>query len=113
MVPLPYPPVIALPGGKSEIRAWIQALKAIQTRTAEDDWTFNCGHGGEGHHEVIRNMKVYLQTFVEVTSAAEGRQAAIERMKELFPGFAEDDFMLVHSVNFHVQENPARSHVAT
>jgi len=25
-------------------------------------------------------------------------------MKELFPGFAEDDFLLVHNVNFHVQE---------
>jgi hypothetical protein len=58
-------------------------------------------------------MKAYLQTFVEVTSAAESWQAAIERMKELFPGFAQDDFLLVHSVNFHVQENPARSRVAT
>jgi len=24
-------------------------------------------------------------------------------MKELFPGFAQEDFLLLHSVNFHVK----------
>jgi hypothetical protein len=57
-------------------------------------------------------MKEYLQTFLKVTSAALSRQAAITRMKELFPGFAQDDFLLVHSVNFHVNENPAASQSA-
>jgi hypothetical protein len=56
-------------------------------------------------------MKAYLQAFVLVTSAATSRQAAIERMKELFPGFAQDDFLLVHSVNFHVPESPASRNV--
>ncbi len=48
-------------------------------------------------------MKNYLETFIEVTSAAESRQAAMTKMKELFPGFAQDDFLLLHSVNFHVK----------
>jgi hypothetical protein len=26
------------------------------------------------------------------------------RMKELFPAFAQDDFLLLHSVNFHVKD---------
>jgi hypothetical protein len=26
------------------------------------------------------------------------------KMKELFPGFAQDDFLLLHSVNFHVKD---------
>jgi hypothetical protein len=30
-------------------------------------------------------------------------------MKQSFPGFVEDDFLLVQSVNFHVTENPAGS----
>jgi hypothetical protein len=41
--------------------------------------------------------------FLEVTSTAENRQSAIARKKELFPGFAPEDFLLVHSVNFHVK----------
>ena len=99
--------------GKDEIRAWIHALDAIQEQTGEGELTFYCGHGGDGHREVVRKMKAYLQTFVEVTSAAESRPAAIERMKELFPGYAQDDFLLVHSVNFHVQENPGTIPKAT
>jgi hypothetical protein len=51
-------------------------------------------------------MKEYLQTFVKVTLAARSREEAIKKMKQSFPGFAEDDFLLVHSVNFHVNENP-------
>jgi hypothetical protein len=29
-------------------------------------------------------------------------------MKQLFLGFAQDDFLLVHSVNFHAQEEAVR-----
>jgi hypothetical protein len=54
-------------------------------------------------------MKEYLQTFLKVTLAALSREDALGRMKELFPGFAQDDFLLVHSVNFQVNENPASS----
>ena len=49
-------------------------------------------------------MEHYLETFTAVTSAAESRQAAVMRMKEIFPGFAQDDFLLLHSVNFHVKD---------
>jgi glyoxylase-like metal-dependent hydrolase (beta-lactamase superfamily II) len=92
---------------KAEIHNWIQALDAIQQKTADGDWTLYCGHGSQGPKELIGNMKDYLQTFLKVTSTAQSRQAAIARMKELFPGFAQDDFLLVHSVNFHVNENHA------
>ena len=34
-------------------------------------------------------------------------------MKAPFPGFAEEDFLLVHSVNFHVKEGSASSTAAT
>jgi glyoxylase-like metal-dependent hydrolase (beta-lactamase superfamily II) len=99
--------------GKDEIRAWIHTLDAIQEQTGEGEWTFYCGHGGEGNRNVVREMKAYLQTFVDVTSVAESRRTAIERMKELFPGYAQDDFLLVFSVNFHVQGNPDTSPMAT
>ena len=95
--------------GKAEIHNWISTLDAIQQKTRDGDWTFYCGHGSEGKKELTSNMKEYLQTFLKVTSAALRREDALGRMKELFPGFAQDDFLLVHSVNFHVGENPASS----
>jgi glyoxylase-like metal-dependent hydrolase (beta-lactamase superfamily II) len=89
---------------KAAIHNWIRALDAIRRKTDDGDWTLYGGHGGEGHKELTNNMKQYLETFLKVTSAAQSRQEAVEQMKEFFPGFAQDDFLLVHSVNFHVKE---------
>jgi|SRR5208282_2009777 len=93
--------------GKTEIENWIHSLDAIRQKTADGEWTFYCGHGSEGKRGVLSNMKEYLQTFLKVTSAAQSREEAIEKMKQSFPGFAEDDFLLVQSINFHVKETPA------
>jgi glyoxylase-like metal-dependent hydrolase (beta-lactamase superfamily II) len=95
--------------GKEEINNWIQTLETISGRTKDDDWTFYCGHGAEGKRELLGNMKQYLQTFLKVTTAAPSREEAIGEMKRLFPGFAQEDFLLVQSVNFHVKECPASS----
>ena len=81
---------------QAEIRNWIQALDAIRQKTDEGDWTIYCGHGSEGKRELIGNMKGYLQTFLTVTAAARNREEAIGKMKESFPGFAQDDFLLLH-----------------
>lgn len=95
--------------GKAEIENWIHSLDAIKQKTADGEWTLYCGHGSEGKREILSNMKVYLQTFLKVTSAARSREEAIEKMKRSFPGFAEDDFLLVQSVNFHVNEKTGSS----
>ena len=95
--------------GKAEIQNWMEALDAIRQKTGDGEWTLYCGHGSEGHKELAGNMKEYLETFLKVTSAVQSRQAAIGKMKELFPGFAQDDFLLVHSVNFHVNQKPESS----
>jgi hypothetical protein len=91
---------------KVKINNWIQTLETISQHTKEDDWTFYCGHGTEGKRDLLGNMKQYLQTFLKVTAAAASREEAIGEMKTLFPGFAQEDFLLVQSVNFHVKESP-------
>jgi glyoxylase-like metal-dependent hydrolase (beta-lactamase superfamily II) len=95
--------------GKAELENWIHSLDAIKRKTTASEWTFYCGHGSEGTRETLSNMKAYLQTFIKVTSPARSREEVIEKMKQSFPGFVEDDFLLVQSVNFHVTENPAGS----
>jgi glyoxylase-like metal-dependent hydrolase (beta-lactamase superfamily II) len=98
---------------KPEINNWIQTLETISRNTKDGDWTFYCGHGAQGKRELLANMKQYLETFLKVTAAAASREEAIREMKTLFPGFAQEDFLLVHSVNFHVKEGPAGSAAAT
>jgi glyoxylase-like metal-dependent hydrolase (beta-lactamase superfamily II) len=94
---------------KVEINNWIQTLETISRLTKDDDWTFYCGHGAEGKKELLGNMKQYLQTFLKVTAVAASREQAIGEMKLLFPGFAQEDFLLVQSVNFHVKQSSASS----
>jgi hypothetical protein len=90
--------------GRSEISNWIHVLDEISQSTSEANWIFYAGHGGQGDKILVINMKEYLESFLEVTSTAKSRQQAIAKMKELYDGFAQEDFLLVHSVNFHVNE---------
>jgi len=92
--------------GKSEINNWIQTLETISRHTKDDDWTLYSGHGAQGKREILGNMKQYLQTFLKVTSAAASREEATGQMKKRSPGFAQEEFLLVQSINFHVRESP-------
>lgn len=92
---------------KQEIQNWIKILDDL-ARAHDEAWTFYAGHGGAGDRTLLGNMKAYLRKFLEVTAAATTRQAAIDEMKQAFPGFAQDDFLLVHSVDFHVTEDQKR-----
>lgn len=88
---------------RAEISNWILALHRIGRIASDRGWSFYCGHGESGDERLVGNMKDYLET-VEVTSAAKTRQEATNKMKVLFPGFAQEDFLLHHSINFHVKE---------
>jgi glyoxylase-like metal-dependent hydrolase (beta-lactamase superfamily II) len=90
--------------GRAEIENWLNALDGIARVASEGGWTFYCGHGDSGDERLVSNMKRYLQTFLQVTTAAKSRQEAMDEMKALFPGFAQEDFLLRYSVEFHVKE---------
>jgi glyoxylase-like metal-dependent hydrolase (beta-lactamase superfamily II) len=90
--------------GRTEINNWIQALDQIGTTVSDRGWTLYCGHGDSGDGQLVGDMKRYLQAFLEVTTAAKSRQEAMDEMKVLFPGFAQEDFLLRYSVDFHVKE---------
>lgn len=92
-----------------EIRNWIRILDLLEVGRDDGSWIFYCGHGAEGGAELIGDMRKYLDTFVKVTAAAQNRQTAIKRMTELFPGYAQDNFLLVHSINFHVRGSEDKS----
>jgi glyoxylase-like metal-dependent hydrolase (beta-lactamase superfamily II) len=90
--------------GRAEIENWLNALDGIGRVASEGGWIFYCGHGDSGDERLVSNMKQYLQTFLQVTTAAKSRQEAMDEMKALFPGFAQEDFLLRYSVEFHVKE---------
>jgi glyoxylase-like metal-dependent hydrolase (beta-lactamase superfamily II) len=85
------------------IHEWISIVNILKLETSPS-WTFYPGHGKSGGHEKLDNIVDYLQTFLKVTAEAKSRDAATKVMIEAFPSFAQSDFLLVHSVAFHVQE---------
>jgi len=90
---------------KQEINHWITVLDQMLAADSDNTWTYYAGHGGNGDTSLVAAMKHYLQTFLEVTTSEKDAKNAIEKMKAHFPNFAQEDFLLVHSVNYHVNES--------
>jgi glyoxylase-like metal-dependent hydrolase (beta-lactamase superfamily II) len=88
---------------KKAIAEWISIVEQIKQQTTAD-WTFFAGHGESGGHIKLDTIARYLKKFLSVTAKAPSRTAAISAMVEAYPGFAQSDFLLVHSVAFHVSE---------
>lgn len=90
---------------RQEIHQWIDILNEILEIEDADKWTFYAGHGQSGDQTLVTNMKGYLQQFLKITASETTQQGAMDRLTAAFPGFAQDDFLLVHSVNYHVNES--------
>lgn len=89
---------------RREIHNWITVLDEMLQMASGNGWIFYAGHGGKGDENLVKDMKGYLQKFLEVTASENTKQGAIHKMKRFFPEFTQDDFLLVHSVDFHVKE---------
>lgn len=87
---------------RKEILHWIAILEEILMQNNISDWTFYPGHGQSGDQTLVSNMINYLQKFLDITQSATTPQNAIDAMIAEFPGFAQEDFLLIHSVNNHV-----------
>lgn len=87
---------------KQEIHHWIEILDGMLEMANGGEWTFYAGHGGSGDKVLVSTMQGYLRKFLEVTASEKTKQSAIDKMKGYFPGFAQDDFLLVHSVDYHM-----------
>ncbi|WP_028864133.1 MBL fold metallo-hydrolase [Psychromonas aquimarina] len=90
---------------RQEIHQWINILDETLEMKDADKWTFYAGHGQSGDQTLVTNMKGYLQQFLDITESEKTQQGAMDRLIDAFPGFAQEDFLLIHSVNYHVKES--------
>lgn len=90
---------------RQEIQQWISILSDILAFKDVDEWTFYAGHGQTGDKTLVNNMIDYLQQFLVITESEKTRQGAMDKLIAAFPGFKQADFLLVHSVNYHVKES--------
>ena len=92
---------------KPYIQNWRQALLALQRDYAERDPVVYPGHGEPTDVGLFAEMIRYIDDFTRVVASATVREQAMDEMTRLYPNYAEADFLLRNSVDFHVPENQA------
>jgi hypothetical protein len=59
------------------------------------------GHGMASDRTLFDSMRAYLNDFIAAVDGEPTNAAAIERMRRLYPGYAQEEFLLLQSVTFH------------
>jgi glyoxylase-like metal-dependent hydrolase (beta-lactamase superfamily II) len=86
---------------REHLANWIGVLGELKSQFSGTGVRVYPGHGKASDASLFDAMRIYLSDFIGAVDAEPTNAAAIERMKRLYPGFAQDDFLLLHSVNFH------------
>jgi glyoxylase-like metal-dependent hydrolase (beta-lactamase superfamily II) len=90
------------PGVQREhIANWIAVLGELKARYAYPGVKVFPGHGPASDASLFDSMRAYLNDFTSAVDTEPTNARAIERMKRLYPGYAQEEFLLLHSVAFH------------
>jgi glyoxylase-like metal-dependent hydrolase (beta-lactamase superfamily II) len=90
---------------KIHIQNWKNQLAAFKTKYSKLNPIVYPGHGEKSDITLFDTVIKYIETFEKVTSKAKTKNEAIKEMQTLYPTWKQADFLLLHSVDFHVQEN--------
>lgn len=88
---------------RERIAAWRTELATIRSRYAALNPKVYPGHGDETDMTLFDAMIGYIDDYTRVTSQAKSREEAMQKMKALYPDYAQADFFLKYSVENHVK----------
>jgi glyoxylase-like metal-dependent hydrolase (beta-lactamase superfamily II) len=97
---------------REHIANWVGVLGELKARYSSPDLHVLPGHGAPSDPTLFDRMRVYLDDFVSAVTAEPTNAAALARMKRLYPGFAQEDFLLAQSVAFHGADGRAPKNAA-
>jgi glyoxylase-like metal-dependent hydrolase (beta-lactamase superfamily II) len=86
---------------REHITNWTRVLGDLKAAYGELALRVLPGHGADTDPSIFDRMRIYLADFISAVTSEKTNDAAIERMKRLYPGFAQEDFLLAQSVAFH------------
>jgi glyoxylase-like metal-dependent hydrolase (beta-lactamase superfamily II) len=93
---------------REHIANWVTVLGDLKAKYSSPDLRVYPGHGAPSDPAMFDRMRIYLDDFVSAVSAEPTNAAAIVRMKRLYPGFEQEDFLLAQSVAFHGADGHSR-----
>jgi glyoxylase-like metal-dependent hydrolase (beta-lactamase superfamily II) len=97
---------------REHIANWVTVLGELKAKYSSPDLSVYPGHGTPSDPTLFDSMRVYLDDFVSAVSAEPTNAAALTRMKRLYPGFEQEDFLLAQSLAFHGADARAPKHAA-
>jgi glyoxylase-like metal-dependent hydrolase (beta-lactamase superfamily II) len=92
---------------QAHIQNWKDQLAELKSRYSALNPTIYPGHGDKADLALFDTVTQYITTFQRVTAAAKTKQEASAEMQRLYPTWQQADFLLHHSVDFHVHEAEA------
>jgi glyoxylase-like metal-dependent hydrolase (beta-lactamase superfamily II) len=97
---------------REHIANWVSVLGDLKAKYSSPDVRVYPGHGPPSDPTLFDRMRVYLDDFVSAVSAEPTNAAALARMKRLYPGFEQEDFLLAQSIAFHGADGRAQKSAA-
>ena len=93
------------PGVTDEhVSNWRKELLALYDKYVDLNPTVYPGHGDMTDVSVFRDMADYISNFQRVVEEGRSRSQVMAEMEKLYPDYANADFLLKNSVDFHVSE---------
>jgi glyoxylase-like metal-dependent hydrolase (beta-lactamase superfamily II) len=86
---------------REHITNWITVLGELKTRYSIPGLMVCPGHGETSNASLFDSMRTYLNDFISAVDSEPTNAEVSERMKSLYPGYAQEEFLLAHSVAFH------------
>jgi glyoxylase-like metal-dependent hydrolase (beta-lactamase superfamily II) len=93
---------------RDHLSNWVRVLGDLKSTYQDPATVVLPGHGPPSDRTLFDQMRVYLDDFVSAVSGERTNADAIARMKRLYPGFEQEDFLLGQSVDFHGPDGRAK-----
>jgi glyoxylase-like metal-dependent hydrolase (beta-lactamase superfamily II) len=93
---------------REHVANWVRVLGDFKASYADPDTVVLPGHGAPSDPTLFDRMRVYLDDFISAVDGERTNADALARMKRLYPGFAQEGFLLAQSVAFHGPDSRAK-----
>lgn len=94
---------------REHIANGVGVLGQLKARYTREGLKVYPGHGDSSDASLFDMMRIYLNDFVAAVDGEPTNAKVTDRMRRMYPGYAQEEFLLAQSVAFHGPDaNPRR-----
>ncbi len=89
---------------KEHIKNWKEELNKMKEKYGGTDTIIFPGHGEKSTPELFDQVLNYIDDFENTIANSSSKEEAVSTMKRIYPSWEQDDFLLVYSVDHHMEQ---------